>query len=210
MLKAGLSLGQATGMTLIVFAGSAQIATAPLMVGGTPVAIVLMTALVINLRFLIYAATFAPRFRDESWSRKLLLGYLSADISFVVFMQRLGSEPERPFAAEFLLGAAGANWLVWQISSLLGIILASFIPASWGLDFAGTLALVALVIPLLHSGPARLGVATTALAALLTQGWPLRLGILGATAAGIAVALLVERFCEPVKDRSPRAARTKP
>ncbi len=153
MLKAGLAVGQASGMSLAVFAGSAQLAAAPLMAQDASLAVVLITALIINLRFIIYAAALAPHLRGVSRVQKLALGYLSGDISFVVCMQRVASEPGRPHASAFLYGAAGANWLAWQVSSFAGIFLASFIPASWGLDFAGTLALTALAIPLVRSAP---------------------------------------------------------
>jgi predicted branched-subunit amino acid permease len=206
MVKAGLSASQAIGMTVIVFAGSAQLAATPLIVAGASAPVILLTAVIINLRFIIYGAALSTHFRGASALRKLGLGYLSADISFAVFMQRMASEPERPFADAFLLGAAGANWVVWQIASLLGIVLAGFIPTRYGLGFAGTLALAALAVPLVRTVPARLGVVVTALLALATSDWPLKLGLFAATLAGIATALLAELWSEHRTRHRPRGA----
>ncbi len=44
-------------------------------------------------------------------------------------------------------GLAATNWVVWQVSSVVGIVGAAFIPTEWGLQFAGALALLALVMP---------------------------------------------------------------
>ena len=53
---AGLSFWESVAMTLLVFSGTAQIAALPLMVAGAPPLVVVFTALVISLRFVIYSA----------------------------------------------------------------------------------------------------------------------------------------------------------
>lgn len=192
MLKSALTLTQALGMTVFVYAGSAQLAVAPLIAASAPIWVILLSATVVNLRFVIYAAALSPHFRGMSTMKKLGLGYLSGDISVVIFMQRVNAEPQRPFAQHFLLGCTSASWVVWQLGSLIGIVLASQIPDRWGLDFAGTLALVALAIPLIRDRAAVGGVAVTAAVAMEGIHWPLRLGVIAATAAGIVTAMVVE------------------
>ena len=56
MVKSGLTLAQAVGMTVLVFAGSAQLSSLPLIAAASPVWVIVLTALVVNLRFVIYAA----------------------------------------------------------------------------------------------------------------------------------------------------------
>ena len=79
------------------------------------------------------------------------------------------------------------------MSSLIGIFAASVIPASWGLELAGTLALVALLVPLCRQWPALAGALAAALVAVLAHSLPLRLGLLCGVVVGIAVALLVDQ-----------------
>src|SRR5215210_2288581 len=56
MVKSGLTIWQALGMSLLVFAGSAQLASLPLIAADVPVWAVFFTAMVVNLRFVIFSA----------------------------------------------------------------------------------------------------------------------------------------------------------
>ena len=58
--SAGLSALQAIGMSLLVFAGSAQFIALSLLSGGAGMAVVLLTTLVVNLRHALYSATLQP------------------------------------------------------------------------------------------------------------------------------------------------------
>lgn len=194
MVKTALSVTQALAMTGLVFAGSAQLASLPLIAAGAPVWVVLMTAAIVNLRFVIYAAALSPHFAHLPVRWRLLLGYLSTDFGLVVFLRRRESEPGLPHREWLFLGMAATNWAVWQAGSVLGILLASQVPPSWGLDFAGTLALTALVVPLVASRPGAAGALVAAIVALQCSGWPLRLGLVAAVVAGMSAALLAERL----------------
>ena len=56
MAKSGLAMPLAVLMSLIVFAGSAQLAALPLLAGGAPIWVIWATALCVNLRFVIFSA----------------------------------------------------------------------------------------------------------------------------------------------------------
>ncbi|STR25629.1 azaleucine resistance protein AzlC [Janthinobacterium lividum] len=60
MVKSGLTVAQAGAMTLFVFAGSAQLASLPLLAAQAPVWVIFATALVVNLRFVIFSVLLAP------------------------------------------------------------------------------------------------------------------------------------------------------
>jgi predicted branched-subunit amino acid permease len=64
----------------------------------------------------------------------------------------------------YFWGAASTNWLAWQVPSVAGIALANTIPLSWGLGFAGVLALLGVLLSLLFDRATWLatGVAATA------------------------------------------------
>jgi hypothetical protein len=63
MVKAGLGLPLAITMSLLVFAGSAQLASLPLIAQGAPLWVIWATAFCVNLRFVIFSA--AARDRDD-------------------------------------------------------------------------------------------------------------------------------------------------
>jgi predicted branched-subunit amino acid permease len=71
MVKTGLTVPQALGMTLIVFAGSAQLASLPLIAAHAPIWVIFATALVVNLRFVIFSALLAPHFAHLPWKQAL-------------------------------------------------------------------------------------------------------------------------------------------
>lgn len=56
----GLSPADAIGMTLLFYSGSAQMVVMQLMQSGALPVTMVVTALVINLRFLMYSASLAP------------------------------------------------------------------------------------------------------------------------------------------------------
>jgi predicted branched-subunit amino acid permease len=86
------------------------------------------------------------------------------------------------------------NWSVWQIGSLVGIFLAGAVPDSWGLGFAGTLALIAILLPMLDQLSARLAALSALLVALLANDLPYKLSIVLAVVAAILVGIMCDRF----------------
>lgn len=203
MVKVGLTQVQALGMTLLVFAGSAQLAALPVMAAGAPLGVVLLTAAVVNLRFVIFSAGLYPYFAGYGLRRRLLLGYLTSDVGFALSLQRWTAEDARGDADEadalrdtrhlwFFAGIATGNWISWQGMSILGIVLAAQVPGSWGLDYAAILALIALTVPMVNGRPALVGVLTAAVVAVLGHALPLQLGLVAAVIAGIAAAMAAE------------------
>ncbi|HEY6508664.1 MAG TPA: hypothetical protein VIY56_11675 [Vicinamibacterales bacterium] len=86
------------------------------------------------------------------------------------------------------------NWVLWQLASIVGIVGGAFIPTSWGLQFAGTLALVPLVLPACRSWAGASGALTAGCVALLANGWPYKSGLLVGVMAGIVAATAVDNF----------------
>jgi predicted branched-subunit amino acid permease len=56
MVKSGLSGLEAVLMTLIVYAGSAQLAAVPMIAAGAPLWVILAAAFCVNLRFVVFSA----------------------------------------------------------------------------------------------------------------------------------------------------------
>lgn len=193
MVKSGLSVPHALGLSLAAYAGSAQLAALPLILAGAPLWLITVTALVVNLRFVVYSALLRDYFRHLGLWRRIGLGYLIGDITLVQFLNRMKRpDPPMPHNVAYYLGSAACNWLAWQLSSILGILTAGSIPQRWGLELAGTLALIALVVPLCAQLPALAGVIVAGVVAILAHDLPLKLGMLAGVIAGISVAMWVE------------------
>jgi predicted branched-subunit amino acid permease len=202
MVQSGLTLPQAFGMTLLAYAGSAQLAALPLMAAAAPVWIVALTAVVVNLRFVIYSIALRPDFREKSRAARLALGYFTGDITFLKYATLVERQPAYPFRIAYFCGSAACNWVGWQVGSIAGILGAGFIRRDAGLDLAGTLALVALVVPLCTRVPVVAGVATAGLVAVLARDLPLKLGLLAAVICGIVAAMLADALAARRKARA--------
>ena len=194
MVKTGLTVPQALGMTLLVFAGSAQLASLPLIAANAPVWVIFLTALVVNLRFVIFSALLAPHFSSLPWRQRLFLGYVSGDISVALFLQRYPSAAPEVGKLSFLKGLLYPNWIAWQVGSIAGIFLGSAVPAEWGLGFAGTLAIICITVPLVVSRAALCGVVVAGAVAVLAAGMPYKLGLLAAVVLGMFSAMAMEAW----------------
>lgn len=193
MAQSGLTLPQAYGLSILAFAGSAQLAALPLLTSHAPVWVTVLTALMVNLRFVIYSAALKQPFSRVPFGRRLGLSYLIGDIPFVLFARH---SPRHPPALQpvYFLGIGAANLVAWHTGSFAGLIAAGRIPASWGLDFAGMVALVALLVPMLATRGGLVGCLVAGVSAVALNGLPARGGLLVATLLGIGAALAAERF----------------
>lgn len=195
MMQSGLSLWQSLLMTLVVYAGSAQLAALPLLAAGAPVWVIAFTAFMVNLRFVIFSAVIGPHFQHLSWRKRLWYGYNNVDLVMGFFPQRFPAHTIGKHLGKqgYFSGLAVSNWLAWQVGSIAGILLAQQIPTSWGIGFAGSLALLAIAIPLVKNRPTMVGVAVACTVAVATVGWPYRLGLVVAMLLGIVAAVLTEQ-----------------
>jgi predicted branched-subunit amino acid permease len=192
MVQSGLPLQHALGMSVTAYAGSAQLAVLPMIAAGAPLGTIALTALMMNLRFVIYSAALKRSLEHVPFWRRLGLGYLIGDMGTVLYLRRVHREPDWAPRDAYFLGMSLLNWACWHVSSLVGIFAAAWIPRAWGLEFAGTLALLALLAPLCTKLPGLVGTVVATAVGLATASWPARAGLVLAVVAGVAAALLVE------------------
>ena len=193
MVKSGMSVAAALAMTLLVYAGSAQLAALPLVVAGAPLWVLWATAFCVNLRFVIYSAHWRKYFGTLPRWQRIVLGYFAVDLSYVYFARRFPEPRPAPEQLPYFCGGALWNWVSWQGASLVGIVLADRIPTQWGLGFAGVLALLGVTYSLLSDRKSWIAAAVAACAAVAAFGLPLKLNIVAGIAAGVAVGLLLDR-----------------
>ncbi len=194
MSRSGLSDQIAIVMSLLVYAGSAQLTALPLLAAGAPLWLIFAAGIIVNLRFVIFGAALHPYFKGLPWAKRLFMGYLAVDIAFVAFMPRFHDAQRKGTLEQhwFFLGAVMPSWFLWQLTSMIGISLGNVVPVSWSIDFAATLALLALMLPLANTRPIILSVLAAAAVAWVAQTLPLRLGLLAAVLVGIVVGMWAE------------------
>lgn len=194
MAKSGMGVSLAVFMSVLVYAGSAQIAALPLIAADAPMWVVWATTLCVSLRFMAFSFHYRPYLAHLPRPRRIALGYLMGDTNFALFIRRFparapGHEHEH---ADYFMGSALMTYGVWQVSIVTGIIAGYGIPASWGLGFAGTMALLALTCTQLRNPSSWAAAVVAACAAVAAYALPLKLNIVVAIAAAVAVGLLAD------------------
>ncbi len=209
MARSGLSEWQAVGMSLLVYAGSAQLAALPLIAANAPIWVVLLTALILNLRFVIFSAALHPHLRRLPLKKRVVLGYLTTDFGSAICLTHWDQwknaadrEPGNTRQLWFFAGVATVSWLTWQMSSITGVLAGALVPLDWGLEYLPIVALLALMVPMVLNRPALVGVVVASAVALLGNALPLRLGLLAAVIAGVAAAMAAEWVQERARGKS--------
>lgn len=192
-LAAGLSPFMAQAMSVVVFAGSAQFVIVQLVAQNVPLVIITTTALIVNLRHVLYSASIAPYLSTIARRPRRLLAYLLTDEAFTVSLIHFQREPEEPAPGWYLAGSGLALWGTWQLSTAAGIFLGASLPPWLPLDFALPLTFIALVVPTIRDR-ATIGAALVAgVVVLLARVLPFHLDLLVAALAGVAAGLLLDR-----------------
>jgi len=193
LVKSGLTVPQAIGMTLIVFSGTAQLAALPLIASGASYLMIAFTISLTNLRFLVYSASISTDLRRLPGPLRALLGYLTTDNGLVIYQMSDRADRRRQRVA-FILGCNVPVWVAWQIGSLIGIAAAAVLPGSEELSYLGLLAVLAIVVQMTRTRLAVWTAGVAAVFAVLGADWPMGGGMMAGIAAGVAVALALERL----------------
>jgi predicted branched-subunit amino acid permease len=196
MMNSGMSTFEALLMATTVFAGSSQLAAIPLLAAGAPMWVILATGFCVNLRFVVFSAHLRPYMMHLPLWQRLVTGYLTTDLSYVLFTNRYpnhgGHATQLQAQQAYLAGNCGVNWTAWVGCSVIGVVLANFVPASWGLGFAGILALLGILCSLASSQLRMVSAGVAGAAAVAAFALPFKLNILVAIAAAVALCLLLE------------------
>src|SRR3989442_5215452 len=178
MVSAGLTPVERIATGMLDMASSSQLAILPLLIAKAPLWVMYATALVVNLRYVIYSAVLAPHFEHLSRPWRALLSYITVDGMFALFVGRFRPGDGNPHKHWFFLGGSLVMWGAWQLSSWVGIFGGALIPKEWRLEFAATLGLIALLIPLLFDRAVMLGAIAAGGAVLAAAKRPPKLALL--------------------------------
>jgi predicted branched-subunit amino acid permease len=197
MMKSGMSTLEALLMSVTVFAGSSQLAAIPLLTAGAPMWVVLATGFCVNLRFVVFSAHLRPYMMHLPVLQRLATGYLTTDLSYVLFTRRYpehgGNSAQLQAQQAYLAGNCGISWVAWVGCSVIGVVLANWIPTEWGLGFAGILALLGILCSLASSRMRLVSAGVAGAAAVAAFALPFKLNILVAIAAAVALCLTLEK-----------------
>lgn len=190
--ESGLPPGLGVAISAIVFAGASQLATVQLLDAAAAVPVIVLTALVINLRFVMYSAALEPHVRGIRRLVRLSMAYLLTDQAFAISLVSWSQRPDRPHHQWFYFGVALPLFAMWMITTVIGVYAGALVPESWGLGFAVALVFMALVFPAVTDRASAAAAVAAGVAALLADPLPLNLGLPIAALAGIATGMIAE------------------
>jgi 4-azaleucine resistance transporter AzlC len=189
-VQVGLPVSGAVALSVVVFAGASQLAALELLGQAAPAVVVVLTALVINARMVMYSASIAPHLEDEPLGWRALSAYLLTDQAYALSVTRFAEDdvPRR----WFYLGTAVPLWVVWQVCTVAGALAGASIPDGIPLSFAVPLTFLALLVPAVEDRSTAAAAVVGGTVATLGAGLPYNLGLLAGALIGIVVGVLAE------------------
>ncbi|MDZ7841644.1 MAG: AzlC family ABC transporter permease [Gammaproteobacteria bacterium] len=176
----------------LIFGGAAQLTLISLLGAGTAIIAAISAALVVNARHIMYSAALVPYFQGQPRWMQWLGPYLLIDQVFALASLRRYDEPD-VFRAYYL--AVGATfWILWQVTTALGILIGPAVPAAWRLEFAVPILFLGLVVMGIDKHPKLVAALVGASVTFLFAGLPNRAGLLVGAVAGIIVGTIAERY----------------
>lgn len=189
---AGFGYAEAFASSTVMFSGMAQIAVVELVSVRAPLAIVMLTVMMINLRYLLYSATLSTVLRRESFFRRSTLTYFLTDTLFARTISRT-TEPDFNSSVfwAYSMGIGIISVLSWLMGTSLGFFAGDNIPTQVPMDFAVPMMILALLFPVLRSVPMVIAALVGGGVALVAAGMPANLGILIGSLSGIVAGTVV-------------------
>lgn len=187
----GLGIFQSQALSLIVFAGSAQLVASGLIHAGAGLVTILLTTFVITSRHFLYGLTMRNTVSTLPLRWRLCLGFLLTDELFAV----CGHQSEKIFNRWYALGAGLWFYLCWNLSTLAGILAGKFIPNldSLGLDFAIAATFIAIVIPMIKESSVLISILTSLILSVGCQAFHIEGGLMIAGITGMVTGYLYDK-----------------
>ena len=121
-IKAGFTPLQTISMSFLVYAGAGQIIAASMILNGAGIMAVVLTNLVVNLRYFVMSACVLNKVEDSNLPLNVLASHVTVDESFAMFSL---SEDSNIW---IYLGIAVTAWLSWCFGGAIGVFLLDMLP----------------------------------------------------------------------------------
>lgn len=183
-VTAGLSVGQAVALSLLMFTGGSQFAFIGVLAGGGAPSAALGAAALLGVRNAVYGMQMNHMLRPTGW-RKALAAQVTIDESTATAAGQSAADEQRRGFWSAGLGI----FVLWNLFTLLGAVLGDALgdPRRWGLDGAAVAAFLGLLWPrLVQREPVALAVLSGVVTALALPLLPPGLPILVAAVVGAA------------------------
>ena len=146
----GIELGFGPYLTyatsIIIFSGASQIVFLQLLSAGASSLVAITSSSVVSTRHLLYGAVVSQYLNHLSIYWKVGLSYILTDQAFAVSNEYFKKNNTNKFKHYHLVGSGFTLWFIWQVTTIIGIILGSIVPDELGLTFTIPLTFLALLV----------------------------------------------------------------
>jgi predicted branched-subunit amino acid permease len=158
----------------------------------THIALVVLTAIMINARFMMYSASLAPIFQSYSRLRKSVYSFLIVDALYALSIPRFHTSEEGQ-SHWYYFGGGISLWVFWVVATAVGAGIGLEIPDILPVGLVLPLIFIALLFPVVEDRPS----AATAIVAggVAAAAAPLsyNLGLLVGVSSGLLVGVSLNR-----------------
>ena len=194
----GIELGFGPYITyatsIIIFSGASQIVFFQLLSNGASSIIAITSSSVVSTRHLLYGAVVAQYLSKLSLMWKIFLSYLLTDQAFAVSQEFFKKNSNDEYKHYHLLGAGLTLWIVWQLTTVTGILLGSIVPEELGLSFTIPLTFLALLINYFRKIDHLIVIFLSGLSSILFYDAPLKSYIILSCVISLFIIFLINKF----------------
>ena len=194
----GIELGFGPYITyatsIIIFSGASQIVFFQLLSNGASSLIAITSSSVVSTRHLLYGAVVAQYLSKLSLMWKIFLSYLLTDQAFAVSQEFFKKNSNDEYKHYHLLGAGLTLWIVWQLTTVIGILLGSIVPEELGLSFTIPLTFLALLINYFRKIDHLIVIFLSGLSSILFYEAPLKSYIILSCVISLFIIFLINKF----------------
>ena len=194
----GIELGFGPYITyatsIIIFSGASQIVFFQLLSNGASSIIAITSSSVVSTRHLLYGAVVAQYLSKLSLMWKIFLSYLLTDQAFAVSQDFFKKNSNDDYKHYHLLGAGLTLWIVWQLTTVIGILLGSIVPEELGLSFTIPLTFLALLINYFRKIDHLIVIFVSGLSSILFYDAPLKSYIILSCVISLFIIFLINKF----------------
>lgn len=145
----GLSIFNTVIMSIIVFAGSAQLIAVSLFASGASCLSIVMTTFIVNLRHLLMSAALTPHLKRWKKLELFLFSYHITDETFAINTTKFSECSNRKSES---FGVNAIAQVSWVLGTILGVFTCHLIqdPKPFGLDYALAAMFIGLLVFMLQ------------------------------------------------------------
>jgi predicted branched-subunit amino acid permease len=180
-------------MSFVIFAGSSQIAFAQLFAAGASPLVMISSVAVINSRHILYGAVLAEYLGKLRLTWKIILSYLMADQAFSVSSAYFKKNVKNKNVHFHMLGSGLTLWSLWQLSTLIGIVLGNIVPAQLGLEFAIPLTFFSLILSELRKLDHVIIILISGICSVLTYNFPFKIYIIFSAIFSLGISIIINK-----------------